>query len=166
MEKRSCGDHFSDPRVEVSSFLWQNLWQAVYDELSVSFANPATDPLGYDHVEGKLYCGRDAVELQFKVRDRAFRKSPATVVPFEYAEVEKVEYHSKWFRPKVLVFQTRCPEKLDGFPGASVGRVELQVIDGSKRDAAKVAALIRYKQSEAFVSESESRLSRLREGDS
>jgi len=138
----------------------------VYDELSVSFENPATDPLGYDHVEGKLYCGRDAVELQFKVRDRAFRKGNALVVPFTYAEVERVEYLSKWFRPKVLVFQTRCPEKLDDFPGASVGRVELQVIEASRRDAAKVADLIRYRQSEAFVSESESRLSRLRDGES
>ncbi len=138
----------------------------MYDELSVSFENPATDPLGYDHVEGKLYCGRDAVELQFKVRDRAFRKGNALVVPFTYAEVERVEYFSKWFRPKVLVFQTRCPEKLDGFPGASVGRVELQVIEASRRDAAKVADLIRYRQSEAFVSESESRLSRLRDGES
>ncbi|MBL9159564.1 MAG: hypothetical protein JNJ70_18925 [Verrucomicrobiales bacterium] len=138
----------------------------MYDELSVSFENPATDPLGYDHVEGKLYCGRDAVELQFKVRDRAFRKGNALVVPFTYAEVERVEYLSKWFRPKVLVFQTRCPEKLDDFPGASVGRVELQVIEASRRDAAKVADLIRYRQSEAFVSESESRLSRLRDGES
>lgn len=138
----------------------------MYDELSVSFENPATDPLGYDHVEGKLYCGRDAVELQFKVRDRAFRKGNALVVPFTYAEVERVEYLSKWFRPKVLVFQTRCPEKLDGFPGASVGRVELQVIEASRRDAAKVADLIRYRQSDAFVSESESRLSRLRDGES
>jgi hypothetical protein len=137
----------------------------VYDELSISFENPATDPLGYDHVEGKLYCGRDVVELQFKVRDRAFRKTSAQVVSFDYSEIERVEYLARWFRPKVLVFQTRCPEKLDGFPGASVGRVELQVIDGSKADAAKVAELIRYKQSEAFVSESESRLSRLRQGD-
>ena len=138
----------------------------MYDELSISFENPATDPLGYDHVEGKLYCGRDRVELQYKVRERAFRKTPARVVPFEYAEVEKVEYHAGWFRPKVLVFQIRCPEKLDGFPGASVGRVELQVIGGSRKDAAKVADLIRFKQSEAFVSESEARLSRLRQSDS
>jgi len=134
----------------------------VYDELSVSFENPPTDPLGYNHVEGKLYCGRDAVELQFKTRDRAFRRSESTSVAFDYAEVERVEYVSKWFRPKVLVFQTRSPAKLDGFPGASVGRVELQVIASSLRDASKVAELIRFKQSEAFVAESESRLDRLR----
>ncbi len=134
----------------------------MYDELSVSFENPATDPLGYNHVEGKLYCGRDSVELQYKTRERAFRKSGAVAVAFDYAEVERVEYFSKWFRPKILVFQTRSPAKLDGFPGTSVGRVELRVIPASRRDAAKVADLIRYKQSLAFVAESESRLDRLR----
>lgn len=138
----------------------------MYDELSVSFENPATDPMGYDHVEGKLYCGRDRIELQFKPRDRAFRKSETFAVPFEYAEVEKVEYHSGWFRPRILVFQTRSPEKLADFPGASVGRAELQVIRSSRRDASKVAALIRFKQSEAFLAESESRLDRLRSSDS
>ena len=138
----------------------------MYDELSVSFDNPATDSLGYDHVEGKLYCGRDSVELQFKIRDRAFRKVPARVVAFDYAEVEKVEFITKWFRPRVLIFQTRSPEKLDGFPGAAVGRVELLVIEESRRDATKVAELIRYRQSAAFVTESEFRLDRLREKDS
>ncbi len=135
----------------------------MYDELSVSFENPATDPLGYNHVEGKLYCGRDAVELQFKVRDRAFRKSEPRCVPFEYAEVERVEYVSRWFRPKILVFQTRSPEKLSDFPGASVGRAELMVLPASRRDASKVAELIRFRQSEAFVTESDQRLQRLRE---
>jgi len=134
----------------------------VYDELSVNFENPATDPMGYNHVEGKLYCGRDAVELQFKMRDRAFRKSESHVVAFDYAEVEKVVYESGWFRPKILTFQTRSPEKLDRFPGASVGKVELRVAQGSHRDAGRVAELIRYRQSEAFVAESESRLDRLR----
>jgi hypothetical protein len=135
----------------------------VYDELSVSFENPATDPLGYNHVEGKLYCGRDAVELQFKVRDRAFRKNEPRRVPFEYSEVERVEYLSRWFRPKILVFQTRSPEKLADFPGASVGRAELLVLPASRRDASKVAELIRFRQSEAFVTESDERLHRLRE---
>lgn len=135
----------------------------VYDELSISFENPASDPLGYGHVDGKLYCGRDAVELQFKLRDRAFRKSEAQTVAFDYGEVERVDYRSGWFRPKVLVFATRRPAKLDAFPGAAVGRVELHVVPTSRRDAAKVADLIRFRQSEAFVRESESRLERLRE---
>jgi hypothetical protein len=135
----------------------------VYDEISVSFENPATDPLGYDHVAGKLYCGRDAVELQFKVKDRAFRKNESTTVRFLYAEVEQVQMVVRWFRPRILIFQTRSPEKLDGFPGSKVGRVELQVVPSSVGEARKVADLIRFKQSEAFVAESEERLNRLRD---
>ncbi len=134
----------------------------MYDEISISFENAATDPLGYNHVEGKLYCGRDTVELQYKTRDRAFRKAAPVSVPFDYSEVEKVEYRSGWFRPKILVFQTRSPAKLEGFPGASVGRAELCVIPASRRDAAKVADFIRFKQSEAFLAESETRLDRIR----
>jgi hypothetical protein len=135
----------------------------VYDELSVSFENPATDPLGHDHVAGKLYCGRDAVELQFKVKDRAFRKNESTTVRFLYSEVEQVQLVVRWFRPRILIFQTRSPEKLDSFPGSKVGLVELQVIPASVGEARKVADLIRFKQSEAFVAESEERLNRLRE---
>ena len=135
----------------------------MYDELSVSFENPATDALGYDRVGGKIYCGRDALELQFKVEDRAFRKNESQVVRFDYAEVEMVRFISRWFRPKILVFQTRNPAKLDHFPGAAVGRVELQVIPSSLSEAGRVADLIKFRQSEAFLAESEHRLNRLRD---
>lgn len=137
----------------------------LYDELSVSFENPATDAMGYQHIQGKLYCGRDWLELQFKEKDRAFRKSDTNVVRLEYGEVETVEYISKWFQPKLLILQTRSPEKLDEFPGADVGRVELQVMRESTSHAKRVAALIGYRQSEAFLEESEERVERSRESE-
>ncbi|MEQ1839226.1 MAG: hypothetical protein ABL994_02355 [Verrucomicrobiales bacterium] len=135
----------------------------MYDELSVIFENPATDPLGMSHVSGKVYCGREHLELQFKLKDRAFRKSESQTVRFDYAEIEKAEFMTGWFRPKILVFQTRSPDKLDGFPGSQVGRIELLVSGGSVAEARKVSELIRFKQSEAFLAESEARLNRLRE---
>jgi hypothetical protein len=135
----------------------------VYDELSISFENPATDAMGYDHVSGKLYCGRDQLELQFKVKDRAFRKNELQTVVFEYSDVESIEVISRWFRPKQLIFQTPKAEKLNDFPGARVGRIELHVLSASSKSAEKLTALIRFKQSEAFLAESESRLSQLRE---
>lgn len=137
----------------------------MYDELSVSFENPATDAMGYQHIQGKLYCGRDWLELQFKEKDRAFRKSDTNVVRLEYGEVEAAEYISKWFQPKLLILQTRSPEKLDEFPGADVGRVELQVMRESTSQAKRVAALIDYRQSEAFLEESEERVERSRESE-
>lgn len=131
-----------------------------FDELSVSFENPATDAMGYNAVQGKLYCGIDRVQLQFKPKDRAFRKGETTTVEFDYGEVEKVEFVSRWFRPKVLIFSTRSPEKLAEFPGTKVGQVKLLVMPDSIDEAKKVAALIDYKQSEAFLAETESRIGR------
>ena len=121
--------------------------------------------MGYQHIQGKLYCGRDWLELQFKEKDRAFRKSDTSVMRLEYGEVETVEYISKWFQPKLLILQTRSPEKLDEFPGADVGRVELQVMRESTSHAKRVAALIGYRQSEAFLEESEERVERSRESE-
>jgi|TARA_B100001093_G_C26782655_1_gene995314 hypothetical protein len=132
----------------------------VYDELSVSFENPATDAMGYQHIEGKLYCGRDWLESQFKEKDRSFRKGDTTVVRFDYREIESAEFISEWLQPKFLILQTRSPEKLDKFPGADVSRVELQVTRGSIKHAKRVADPIEFRQSESFLEESEDRLGR------
>ena len=132
----------------------------MYDKLSVSFENPATDAMGYQHIEGKLYYGRDWLELQFKEKDRSFRKGDTTVVRFDYREIESAEFISEWLQPKFLILQTRSPEKLDKFPGADVSRAELQVTRGSIKHAKRVADLIEFRQSESFLEESEDRLGR------
>lgn len=137
----------------------------VFDELSVSFENPATDAMGYEAVQGKLYCGLDRLELQFKEKDRAFRKNETISVAFGYGEIEAAEYTGGWFRPKILVLQTRSPEKLADFPGSQVGRVELQVLPASVKQARRVAGLIEFRQSEAFLEETEERLRRGRGSD-
>ncbi len=130
----------------------------MFDELSINFENPATDALGYEHVEGRLFCGRDYLELHFDEKDRAFVKIPPVSVRFTYDEVEKIEYLKKWFRPGKLIFRTRTPEKLSRFPGAKVGMVELQVTRGSTRDAVRVARLIDFRKTEAYLGVSEERL--------
>jgi hypothetical protein len=130
----------------------------VIGELSIYFENPATDALGYEHVEGKFRCGRDHAELQYKERDRAFRKPEPTVVQLDYSEIEGVEYVNRWFRPKILVVKTKSPDKLAGFPGGDVGQVELFVTRESRKDAAKAPAFVDFKQSEAYLRESDDRL--------
>ena len=130
----------------------------ITDELSIDFKNPAADALGYEGVQGKLRCQRDEVELQFDQDDRAFRKIPVVVRQIPYSEVESVEYIDRWFRPKLLIFKTRSPEYLDGFPGGEVGKVTLNVCRQSRKDAARLASLLEFKQSEAFLQESDARL--------
>ena len=127
-------------------------------ELSIYFDNPATDPLGYEQVEGKLVCGPDQVTLSFKVKDRAFRKSKTEKLEFPYGEVESVSYKSHFFGPKILTLRTRGTDKLDQFPGADVGRVRLHVTQTSRDEAKKAAEYVDYQQSEAYLQEQDDRL--------
>ncbi len=135
----------------------------ITDELSIDFNNPATDSLGYEGVQGKLRCQRDEVELQFNQNDRAFRKIPVVVRPIPYGQVESVEYIDRWFQPKLLILKTRSPVYLDGFPGGEVGKVTLHVCRQSHKDAARLASLLDYKQSEAYLDESNARLDQARD---
>lgn len=130
----------------------------VFDVLSVSFENPAGDAMGYDAVEGQLICEADSVVLQFKQKDRAFRKNPILTARFDYLEIESVAFLSKWFQAKRLIFRTSAAAKLNEFPGANVGKVDLFVCKESITNAGKVAALIDFRQSEARLSASDSRL--------
>jgi hypothetical protein len=134
----------------------------ITDELSIDFKNPATDALGYEGVQGKLRCQRNEVELQFDQDDRAFRKIPVEVRQIPYSQVESVEYIDRWFRPKLLIFKTKSPEHLDGFPGGEVGKVTLNVCRHSRKDAARLASVLEFKQSEAFLEESNARLDEAR----
>lgn len=135
----------------------------VQDELSVYFENPATDSMGYNQVEGKLYCGRDKVQLQYKQKDRAFKKNSPEVIEFEYSEVYEVEYISRLFRPKLLVFKTRSPEKLKKFPGAKVGKVQLRVTKAALEDARRAQIFIEYRQSEDHLKDADKRWSESRD---
>lgn len=128
------------------------------DELAVYFENPARDALGYEHVGGCLRFLRGGVELFFDEKDRAFRKIPPKTVTFSYAEVVRVEYVDRWFRPKRLIFETSSPDKLTDFPGAAVGRVELMVVSGSRADAAKAPAMVEFRRSEAVLADSAGRV--------
>ncbi|MBL9150894.1 MAG: hypothetical protein JNK37_00330 [Verrucomicrobiales bacterium] len=138
------------------------------EELAIYFENPARDALGYEHVGGCLRFGRDGAELFFDEKDRAFRKIPPQTVAFDYLEIVRVSYQDRWFRPKVLVFETSSPAKLTDFPGAAVGRVELVVAPGSRAAAAKAPALVEFKRSEAQLARSaeqiESRLGKYESG--
>lgn len=131
---------------------------SIFDELSVSFENPATDAMGYDVVEGQLLCREDEVILQFKQKDRAFRKNEIETSSFTYNEIEVVEFHGGWFKPKRLVLRTSSPEKLASFPGAGVGSVELIIKPDAVSQAKKVSGLVDFRKSESRLAESEARI--------
>lgn len=131
---------------------------SVFDELSISFENPAGDAMGYDAVEGKLLCQQERVLLQFKRKDRAFRKNPIQEAMFSYPEVEEIEFISKWFQPKRIIFRTTASEKLADFPGSNVGKVELFVCRDSVKQAKRIRTVIDYRKSEVRLTMTEERL--------
>jgi len=120
--------------------------------------------MGLGAVTGKLTCLRDCVRLQFKEKDRAFRKNETQTVDFEYNEIENAELIAKWFRSAQFVIETRALEKLDSFPGSQVGRIEMFIPRSSRDSARKMIGLIDFQKSESFLQDSESRLERDLEG--
>ena len=120
--------------------------------------------MGYETVEGKLMCQAEHLVLQFKEKDRAFRKNPLLTVAFDYQEVESLEWISRWFQPKRIIFRTTAASKLDDFPGANVGKAELFVCKESYPQAKKLPSLVDYRKSEARLAASDSRLQNRSEG--
>lgn len=133
------------------------------DELSIFFENAATDPLGHDGVEGKVTFAPEKVILQFKQKDRAFKKHEAQQLELDYSEIESVQYQSPLLGPKLLSIATRgTAKRLKAFPGAEVSRVVLQVLKSSRDQASKAADYVEYRLSEAYLKERERNLSDLR----
>lgn len=132
----------------------------MFEELSITFENPATDPMGHGEVSGRLTCLRDSLRLQFKQKDRAFRKHETRVVDFEYREIVKLEVESKWFRPARALLETRSMEKLEDFPGGEVGRIEMFLEKSSVDVARKMVGVIDFQRSEELLAESEDRMRR------
>lgn len=116
--------------------------------------------MGFGAVTGKLTCLRDLVRLQFKEKDRAFRKNETHIIDFEYVEVEDLKVESRWFRPTRFVFETRALSKLDLFPGSQLGKVEMRIEKSSVQTAKKIIGLIDFRRSETILQTSESRLER------
>lgn len=134
----------------------------MHDELSVSFVNAANARPGHQHAGVTHGCGTEGVGFRFGIGERSCRKSEPSRVPFESSEVERGESVSRRFLQKILVFQTRSPEKIPDFPGAPDGCTEFPTPAASRRDAPQVAELIRFRQAESFVTESDERFRRLR----
>lgn len=134
----------------------------LFEEISVPFCNPPGDALGYDAVEGRLYCGLDRLELHFKQRDRAFRKNPHLLAEFAYSEIESLELSTPWLRPAVLSLSVRSSEKLADFPGAGVGRVDLRLVRGAAAVARKALGIVDFRRTEEALEATESRLERPR----
>ncbi len=128
------------------------------EEVSIYFDNPATDPLGHEHVEGRLFFGEQGISLDFKVKDRAFRKGEAGSIAFGYEDIESIRFTRRFLGPRILTLGLRSAVILEPFPGAEVGKARLHVTSASGEEAKKVESLVEYRKSEAYLSASHHRL--------
>jgi len=137
------------------------------EPIAIYFEIPATDPMGREHVEGKLRGLDDEVVLHWKIRDRTFNREPNPMheIHLEYHEVEDVEFHKKFWGKRFIDFKVGDPKKLEGMPGIHIGKATLHVTKKSKDDAERLAKFLDYKISEHRVAKSQEALSELFDDD-
>jgi hypothetical protein len=131
----------------------------VGETLSIYFWVPASDQLGHLHVDGKLRCLEDRVILQYKIKDRVFRKSGKELekIEFPYSELEEVAFNPNWLTASRLMLKTSDPAILAKMPGTDLGRIDMRITKKSKKDAAKMEKLVEFKRSEYLAQESHDR---------
>jgi hypothetical protein len=137
-----------------------------FEEIAVYFENPPDDPMGHEHVFGKLRATEDQVILHWKLQDRTFNKADTSLrsVELAYEEVESATLEGRLWFNKSLVFQVRDPSKFAEVPGADMGKLVLQIDGKSKRAAKAFLKRLDYKLAEAAARQMDERLSDLNEG--
>ena len=137
------------------------------EPITIYFEIPAADPMGREHVEGKIRGLEDEVLLHWKIRERTFTKGKHTAhrISLKYHEIEEVEFQGGWmfFRRSRLIFRVCEPARLEGMPGSATGRCVLRVAPKSRQDAGRLAKFLDYKVSEYRLTRSEDRLEELLE---
>lgn len=115
-------------------------------------------------MSGKLRCLEENVVIQYKIKDRVFKRVGQGLekIEFRYRELEKVEYLGGWFR-KRLMLKTRDPSTLEKMPGSDLGRVVMIVARKSRKEAEKIEAFVDFKQSLELAEESHERWERSHE---
>lgn len=137
------------------------------DEISINFTIPATDPLGKNAVVGKVRFLADKVEINSRYQGNVFRGGEEKLVSVDltYADVEKAEVVSGWFRVKKLVLHVGNPDLVKELPGMLMGKLEMHIEKNSGEEAKKLKNIIDYKRSEFILDSHEARLQAMREKD-
>ena len=135
------------------------------DPVNINFQCPPTDPLGREHVIGKLRFLPDHVELSWQLRGNVFTggKSEMTARDLAYGEIEQVELVKRWWKIRKLIFRVSDPKLLGEIPVAEMGKLEMEIDERSREEAKKLEALIDFKRSIFLLDAQEERLQSMRE---
>jgi hypothetical protein len=135
------------------------------DPVHINFHCPPVDPLGKEHVIGKLRFLPDHVDLSWSLKGNVFTggKSEMTTIDLPYSEIEHVELVKKWWKIRKLIFRVSDPKLLKDIPVAEMGKLEMEIDDRSREEATKLASLIDFQKSIFMLDAQEERLKAMRE---
>ncbi|MDB4680574.1 hypothetical protein OAE72_01320 [Akkermansiaceae bacterium] len=135
------------------------------DPVNINFHCPPVDPLGKDHVIGKLRFLPDQVELSWRLKGSVFTGGKSEMISrtLPYGEIEHVELVRKWWKIRRLIFRVSDPKLLGDIPVAEMGKLEMEIDDRSREEARKLESLIDFKRSIFLLDAQEERLKALRD---
>lgn len=135
------------------------------DPVNINFECPPADPLGREHVIGKLRFLPDEVELSWRLKGNVFTggKSEMTTIRLAYGEIEHVDLIKRWWKIQKLIFRVSDPKLLGAIPVSEMGKLEMEIDDRSRAEAKKLESLIDFKRSIFLLDAQEDRLKAMRE---
>lgn len=137
------------------------------DPVNITFECPPVDPLGREHVIGKLRFLPDEVELSWRLKGNVFTggKGEMSTIVLPYGEIEHVDLIKRWWRIRKLVFRVSDPRLLGDIPVSEMGKLEMEIDDRSREEAKKLESLIDFKRSIFLLDAQEERLRAMRDLD-
>ena len=133
------------------------------DQPAVSFENPARDPLGREHIGGRLVADVDALLLFWEFRHNVFRNEGPRTVRIPYDVIDAVVFRRTMglWNPRLILSLTD-PAPLAEVPGANTASATFLLSGHSIRTAASTfIKLTEFRRSEARQQRSASRLDSL-----
>lgn len=135
------------------------------EPVTITFECPATDPLGKNHIVGKLRFLPDEVELSWQLKGNVFTgsKNEMASISLSYGDIEEVELVTRWWKIRKLIFRVTDPKLLGEIPVAEMGKLEMEIDARSREEAKKLESLIDFKRSTFLLDAQEKRLQAMRE---
>lgn len=133
------------------------------DQPAVSFENPARDPLGREHIGGRLVADVDALLLFWEFRHNVFRNEGPRTIRIPYDIIDSVIFRRTMglWNPRLILSLTD-PAPLADVPGAATASATFSLSGHSIRSAASAfIKLTEFRRSEARQQLSASRLDSL-----
>jgi hypothetical protein len=133
------------------------------DQPAVNFENPARDPLGREHIGGRVVAGEEHLLIFWEYRHNVFRDEGPRTVKIPYESVDAVEFQRTllFWNPRLVITLTN-PEPLASIPGVETGKATLHLSGSNLRDACRrIISLTEFRRSEAQQQQRSQRLDAL-----